>query len=342
MRSRVHIICIILLVILPVYLSASSKIDTIYFQKGDRITGEVKSMENNQIRLSTDEAGTVKIEWNKVDSVKILSNMRIVLRSGAIFYGKLLPSGESGSCYIWHSFGDPRLTRLWEIVELSRIEDRILSRMDGSLSSGFSYTKASDVMHFNLNGSVSYQAAKNRIQLFYDGIVTRETGKRTQRQKGGTNFLRILPRKWFLIANYTAESSTEQQLDLRSSFGAGGGNSIAYTNIHHFYVAAGLLGNREWSHGTSQNNLEGKVTIDYSVFIYDSPEVSFHVQGDLFPSITSLGRVRTQIDSNLRWEIFSDFFLKWTFFYSYDNRPLSETASKSDWAISLLGIEYHL
>jgi hypothetical protein len=34
--------------------------------------------------------------------------------------------------------------------------------------------------------------------------------------------------------------------------------------------------------------------------------------------------------------------LKWTFYYSYDSRPLSTTASKSDWAISLLGLEYKL
>jgi len=340
MKLRPDIFIILILVIVSGPLQAGPKIDTIYFQKGDRITGEVKSMENNQLRLSTDDAGTVKIEWNKVDSVKILSNMRIVLRTGAIFYGKLLPSGEFGSCYIWHSFGEPRLTSLWEIVELSRIEDRILSRLDGSLSSGFSYIKASDVMQLSLNGSVKYQAAKNQLELFYDGILTRESGTKTQRQKGGTTFRKILPKKWFLLANYTAENSTEQQLDLRSSFGIGGGNSIAYTNIHHFFVAGGLTGNRERSQGTSQYNLEARVTLGYSVFIYDSPEISLNMQGDLFPSLSNLGRVRTQIDSNLTWEIFSDFYLKWNFFFSYDNRPLSETASKSDWAISLLGLEY--
>ncbi len=86
---------------------ASSKIDTIYFQSGDRITGEVKSLQNNQLKLSTSDGGTVNVEWNKIDSVKILNNMRIVLDDGSIMYGKILTAGEAGQCYIWSSEGDP-------------------------------------------------------------------------------------------------------------------------------------------------------------------------------------------------------------------------------------------
>ena len=129
---------------------------------------------------------------------------------------------------------------------------------------------------------------------------------------------------------------------MRTSFGIGAGNSLVYTNTTHFFAAAGFLGNREWSGSTSRYNLEGKVTLNYTVYIYESPEVSLTLRFDLIPSLTNLGRVRTQVDSNMRWEIFSDFFLKWTFFHNFDNRPLSESASKTDWAISLLGIEYKL
>jgi hypothetical protein len=59
---------------------ASSKIDTIYFQNGDRITAEVKSLANNQLQLSTDDAKTINVQWDKVDSVQILNNMRILLK----------------------------------------------------------------------------------------------------------------------------------------------------------------------------------------------------------------------------------------------------------------------
>ena len=96
-------------ILVAIFISCNiraQKIDTIYFQNGDRVTAEVKSLENNQLKLSTDDAGTVNVEWNKIDSVKILNNMRIVLDDGKIMYGKILTAGEAGKCYIWSSLLD--------------------------------------------------------------------------------------------------------------------------------------------------------------------------------------------------------------------------------------------
>jgi len=332
----------LLIILLPCQSLQAQKIDTIYFQRGDRITGEVKSLANNQLRLSTNDAANIYIEWNKVDSVRILSNMRIVLRNGSILYGTLHTRGQVRSCFIWQPTGNTRQVHLDEIVEMSRLEDRLLSRFTGSLSSGFSYTKASEIMQMNLNGSVTYTAAMNQVELFYDGIFTIESEKNTQRQNGGVSFRRLLPRRYFLVATLTGENSSEQQLDLRTSATMGVGNRLVFNNTTKFFIAAGITGNREWSQESAQFNIEGKVTLNYIVYIYDSPEVSLNVRGDLMPSLNNLGRVRTQFDSNLRWEIFTDFFLKWTFYHTFDSRPLSESASKNDWAVSLLGLEYKL
>ena len=131
-------------------------------------------------------------------------------------------------------------------------------------------------------------------------------------------------------------------LDIRTSFTLGGGNSLLRTNFSHLYIATGLLGNREVSLGVEQYNIEALVISEYSVFIYDDPEVSFTLTGDLIPSLNNLGRVRADIDSNLKWEIFNDFYLKWTFFFSYDSRPISTTSEKNDWAVTLVGLEYKL
>ena len=336
------ILLLLLLLLIPSRYLVGQKIDTIYFQQGDRITGEVKSLQNNKLKLSTNDAGNVFIEWNKVDSVRILSVMRVVLRNGSILYGSLRTRGQEKGCFIWQISGDVRQVRLDEIVEMNRLEDRILSRLNGTLSAGFSYTRASDIMQMNLDGSVTYTAAKNQIELYYDGIYTLESENKTQRQNGGINIRRVLPRKYFLVAALTAENSSEQQLDLRTSAGLGAGNSLLYNNTTHLYLAGGIQGNREWSGGNAQYNLEGQLTVSYTVYIYDSPEVSLNLRGDLIPSINSLGRVRTKFDSNLRWEVFTDFFLKWTFFHTFDSRPLSETANKNDWAVSMLGLEYKL
>ena len=320
----------------------AAKIDTIFLQQGDRITGEVKSLENNYLRLSTNDVGTVKVEWNKIDSVKILTSMRIELVDGRIIYGKLLTAGIVGSCYIWRREGDPVLIKLIRIVALSPVEEKFINRLNGTLSTGFSYVKASDIAQLNFNGSLEYLARKNHGELFYDGLLTRDSLKTTQNHKGGASFIRILPKNWFLITSFSLESNSELELDLRSNWGLGGGKSLIRTNFTNFYLASGVQFNRETSKGVEQYNVEAIVEANYSVFIYDDPEVSFDIKVDLIPSLNDFGRLRSNINSNLRWEVFNDFFLKWTFFYTHDNKPLSDTAAKSDWAITLLGLEYKL
>lgn len=321
---------------------ASGKIDTVYFRNGDRMSGEVKALENNYLRLSTHDAKTIQIEWNTIDSVKIMNNMRIVLKDGQVFYGKLLPSGELNACYIWGTLGVPRLTPLTDIVSMSPIEEKFVDRLKGTLSSGFSYAKSTDLMQLNLNGQITYLANKNQLELSYDGNFSQQDTARNQNQNGGVNFKRLLPRNWFLVSNLIFETNSELQLDLRTSFGAGGGKFLIRSNKTSLYFAGGLQGNKEEARGNIQYNLEALIASNYSVYIYDFPEVSFSLSADVLPSLTDRGRVRTSIDSNLKWEVFNDFYLKWTFYYTYDSKPLSAGAAKNDWAITLLGIEYKL
>lgn len=336
----------ILLALAAIFISCNlhaQKIDTIYFQNGDRVTAEVKSLENNKLELSTSDAGTVYVEWNKIDSVKILNNMRIVLEDGIIMYGKILTAGEAGKCYIWTSVDEPLLVELVHIVMLAPLEDKFLNRLSGTLSTGFSYLKANQVMQMNFDGSVKYTAEKNQLKLSYSGLFSNDsTSGYSQNQNGGATAIRMLPKNWFLISMLNLESNSEQDLDLRTSLTLGGGNAFIRTNSSTLYAALGLLGNREVSLGDAQFNLEGTLTTQYTVFIYDDPEVSFTFTGDLIPSLTTLGRVRTKIDSNLKWEIFNDFFLKWTFYYNFDSQPLSTTAERNDWAVTLIGVEYKL
>jgi hypothetical protein len=235
------------------------------------------------------------------------------------------------------------LIELVHIVLLAPLEDKVLSRFSGTLSTGFSYLKSTQIMNMNFDGSVKYQAEKNQLELSYSGLFSKDSASDySQNQNGAATAIRMLPKNWFLISILNLESNSEQDLDLRTSLTLGGGNAFIRTNTSFLYVALGLQGNREVSLGDSQFNLESVLTTEYNVFIYDDPEVSFTITGELIPSLTTLGRVRTKIDSNLKWEVFNDFFLKWTFFYNFDSQPLSTTAERNDWAITLIGVEYKL
>ena len=90
MKLRYSVLLWLFLLLVPVTLYSAVS-DTLYLQGGDRITADVKSLSNNQLRISTNDAGAIRIEWNKIDSVAILNTMREVLADGRIFYGRILP-----------------------------------------------------------------------------------------------------------------------------------------------------------------------------------------------------------------------------------------------------------
>jgi len=323
-------------------LAAPSKIDTIYYQNGDRMTGEVKSMESNVLRFSTIAAKTIKILWNNLNKVHIKNPMRINLQNGKILYGRIYPGEEDGYCYVGDSASGGKHMRITDIVAMLPLKEKLLSRTRGTLSAGIDYTKATELFKFDFNGNIQYWSEKSSWEASYNVVkTTQKDVANTKRQNGGLQFNRILPNNWFILGNVSFETNSQLQLDLRTNIGSGVGKNLVYNNRKRVYFGTSIFVNREFTQERVQNNIEGVLTGRYMMYILNSPEVSFNVKADVFPSFNEAGRIRSELDANLRWEIFSDFYLKWTFYNSTDNKPLSGGAVKNDWGITL-GLEYIL
>lgn len=106
--------------------------------------------------------------------------------------------------------------KLQSIVEMIKLEKRIFDRISGTLSSGFSFIKATEVTQFDFAGNVDYKGEKVILSANYDLVLTSEAGETTQRQSGGVVFERVLPKNWSIQGMLLGESNSEFQLDLRS------------------------------------------------------------------------------------------------------------------------------
>ncbi|NNJ53433.1 MAG: DUF481 domain-containing protein, partial [Ignavibacteriaceae bacterium] len=51
---------------------------------------------------------------------------------------------------------------------------------------------------------------------------------------------------------------------------------------------------------------------------------------NVFPSITNFGRIRTDFNVDLDWEIIIDFYWVLSFYFNFDSKPTT-TASKTDY-----------
>lgn len=319
--------------------AASSKIDTVYFQHGDKVTGEILSLSKGILKLKTSDAGTLNIKWINIDSLCILNPVRILKHNGGVLFGQLFPSGERQVSILIDESGDSSIVELQSIVELIQLEKRILDRLSGTLSTGYSFISATQVTQLDFSGQVNYKGEKAIISANYNIVLTSDGDETTQRQNGGASFEWILPKNWLVQGKVLVETNSEFKLDLRTSFISGINYSFIRTNRQILKAGGGFSINREFSGNLAQNNFEGIFGTMYSLYILDSPKVSFDFNGFIIPSYNLWGRVRSSIDSSLNWELFNDFYLKSSLFYSSDNQPLSGVDVHSDWGTSL-GIEF--
>jgi hypothetical protein len=96
----------------------------------------------------------------------------------------------------------------------------------------------------------------------------------------------------------------------------------------------------EDSLGTQTDSVEGFVAMRFKTWQFDSPELDWTANVQIYPGITETGRVRSDFDTKLSWEIWGDFFWNINAYGSFDNES-NEDGSDFDYGITT-GIDWKL
>ena len=68
---------------------AQPKADVVRLANGDHITGEVEALNRGRLELSTDDAGTLYFEWDKIVSLSAVGQFEVTTTDGRRFLGGL-------------------------------------------------------------------------------------------------------------------------------------------------------------------------------------------------------------------------------------------------------------
>jgi hypothetical protein len=312
----------------------AQKNDTIYLYNGDRITGELKKFEYGLLFLKTDAMQTVNIEYDRITTLYSARHFEFRTTSGYRYFGTVMASTTPGTVNIITST-DTIPKPLWDIVQITSIKNRFFQKIDGSIDLGLSFTKASDVFQYSLMTSLTHRTANYATRFDLSSILTNQDSDISRNNDAGLNVTRYFPGKWFALVETRGQQNTELDLDYRISAGLGGGYDLVRSNAQRLYGLAGLLGNRERTIDSAlvSVNLELLLSVQYKWFRYRQPKIDITSGFNLFPSLTTGGRVRFEYDLNAKVEILKDVFLSLTLYESYDNNPAAGNASKNDWGI---------
>ena len=314
------------------------KTDVVVMRNGDKITGEVKGLTGGKLDYSTDDAGRLSIEWEKVARVTSPQQFQVELGTGIKYFGRLGVSSRDGYLAVVHSTVDT--LPIESVVEISPINAGFLQRVTSYLDVGFTIAKANQATTFSLSGAADYRGPAIGAQFKYDSYAQgQESVPTTTRNSARQTVSWYLPRRWSAAAIAQAEQNDE--LDLEHRFTGGGAMNRVLGRSNHMELAAGagLVGTQERfssaAGSTSNASLEGLVAMNWSAFRFDSPKLDFSTSVGLFPSLSQAGRIRGQTEVRLKYELFKDFFAGILFTDTFDSRPPDENTSKNDYVSTL-------
>ena len=306
--------------------------DIVILNNDDRITGDIKSLERGMLKLKTDAADNILIQWEDIKRLISTASFEVESTTGRRYYGTFAAVDGSRALHIVGIL-DSLVIDFDKVVYIVPIEETFWSRIDGSVDLGLSYTQANTLIKWSLAGEVRYRAPKFYSRLSISSSISdQETVDRTSRQDLELRNTRFFRRKAFSNIIYTMMQNDELGVDLRISLNGSGGADWLKTNSMLWGGFAGLSVTTEQATSSPgfTTQLEATFNMEFETFAYHTPKRDISAQLAVIPNLTDRGRVRTEVNIKFKWEIVADLFVAMTALNSTDNRPPEGATSNSD------------
>jgi len=325
---------LILLTLFP-YGALAKNTEILHFHNGDRLTGELKSLDRGKLSFKTDATGTINIEWDDVASVHSEQNIQVEISSGERYFGKLRrPTDEDGVVVLT----DKGQIDLEDnvVVKMTPIDQEDWREWDIDISAGYNLTSANTVQQFNVGASAKHTTRKRIISTTMSSVISASNDNSTSETSSlEVSITRLRARRWLNMVGLEFSKNTELGTNLRTSVGAGIGRILRQTNHSYFSLGGGLKVSREDIVDETEHtdSLESYGVLNWDWFRYDSPQWDISTEFELIPSLTDWGRVRYEFDTTIKWEIVKDFFWTIELYDNFDNEPQSVDAENHDYGV---------
>ena len=324
-------VCLLIILFNSPTLVLAQKTDTVTFYNGDRTICEIENLSRGKLLIKTVAMGTISVEWRKVSNIVSTKNFEIVLSDHSSFYGRI--DGADSIRNVTLTFGIfTQDVPINDIVTINPIGNKFWQKLDGSLSVGFSFIKGTQNLQFNNSIDVNYRTNKTVHSISYDANLSENPNNSSQKQDAGYRFQYLYKNRIYNAFDLRWERNTELGINTRAITTLSTGYSPIENSSNLLSVELGVAGNREFTTEDSvSNNLEALLGVEYHLFIFANPKIFIDVKSDTYPSFTVKGRIRSNFDASISWEVFSDFTLTLNYWVNYDSSPAEFDKPNYDW-----------
>jgi putative salt-induced outer membrane protein YdiY len=313
---------------LLICIAGNAQNDTIHLINNEFLVGEVKSFDKGVLTIETSYSDKdFKVEFNKVRGLIIQRKSIIILTEGRRRFGNIR-TDSPGMVMITSEDGAIEHFKLEEVIGLLEIHEKFWNRFTVALDFGFNLTKANNSTQFTIGSQFDYTDEKwlfegniNLLNSLQDNV------DRIERTDAKLQLIRILSKKYYLLGDVNFLSNTEQALDGRITPSIGVGKFLISTNKLYLGINLGFAYTIENYTDTSLNKTSSEAVIGLSYNMYDFKDLDLNTGVKFYPSLSENGRIRTDYDLILKYDLPLDFYIKLSFSLNFDNQPVAEGSS---------------
>jgi putative salt-induced outer membrane protein YdiY len=320
--------------------NASRDDDVVILRNGDRMTGEIKSLQRGELRFKAGYmAEAVRLDWTKVQRLESKSQFIIYLTNGQRFTGSLQvdsPTQLGIENFVIDVDKDRHRVNQIDVLRIAPAEEMFWRQLEGSIDFGFSFTSGNDQYQAQFLASAIYRRGTHTFGASVDSVFSGQPkGTSTARKQFTFDYTKQLTTKYYAGGLLDFLSSDQQSLDLRTTAGALLGRNFVQTERTRLSAFAGAVGTREkysatlnQTHTTNADALTG---VDFLTFRFNATDIRSRVM--VFPSLSNPGRMRMQATTDLSIKVAKDLWWGFHFYENFDSKP-PISANKNDLGIS--------
>jgi hypothetical protein len=298
---------------------------------GDRITGEVKSLENGVLRVDLDYVdGSILVNWLKVARLESKVLFLIHLQDGSIYSGKVVSRetlvGTPIQIEIEPVGEAPQVIDRSTIVGMTQTSDSLWHRFSGNFNLGTTYAKGNSTTQFNIGSGLDYLETRWGARFTYGSNLSASSGATTAtRNQMNLITYRLFPWKNYFYAGTAGFlQSSVQGIQRQTNLGLAVGRFLKSTNRVRFSLMGGV-GWQRTNYSQSiraeqpQDTPVGVISSNLEIFIFKKTRLN--INAGLAPALNGQGRIFSTINAAYYVKLFGKIDWNFSFYGNWDTQP---------------------
>ena len=330
---------LILLLFLLILFADNLRADVVYFDNGDRLSGDIASMVDNKLTLENTPIGKVEIDTTKVKTFSTSEPIDIHFMNGQSEKEVIEQSDEGRVAVKSKESDDLRQVEIGDIFRLGPLDDDVV--WGGNIRSGLNGSNGdSDTLNFNAGLNLQRRSLRDRTTLNGEYIFQQSDGETDENKWfSDLKYDYFITDDFYSFSLFRIEQDEASDLDLRTILSTGIGYQWIERKDLKFATEAGVSWLYEdYSTGMDDNKITARLAYLYENDLWD--KVKFFNNLEFFPQFNDPSDFFLTTTAGLRTNVSKTIFTEAKVIYEHDSTPAEGTGKNNVNYLFSLGMNF--